>query len=286
VIGAVHSFSTQVRGALSSRSDRARAAVEVVLAVLLVVQLVQLGRLVWIVVEPEPAGAAMASSAPARPVDLAVFERFDAFFRTGGQSSLAEASAAGSGQMRLYGLRSDGAGGGSAIIGLADGRQVSVGVGEAVEPGLVLRGVGADYVTLARGTSLSRLIFSDVPVGAAAPPPPPPGPQTVTPPAPVAPAAAAAAPVDPARLLAQAGLRPRMRGLRMDGFTVSGSGDAAVLRAAGLRPGDVILAVNGQPLDSVGRIAALRGQLADRSGAELRYERDGVTQTATIGTGR
>ena len=284
MIGAVHSFSTQVRGALSSRPDRVRAAVEVVLAVLLVVQL---GRLVWIVVEPEQAGAAMAaSSAPARPVDFAVFERFDAFFRTGGQSSLAEASAAGSGQMRLYGLRSDGAGGGSAIIGLADGRQVSVGVGEAVEPGLVLRGVGADYVTLARGTSLSRLIFSDVPVGAAPPPPPPPGPPTMTPPAPVAPAAAAAAPVDPARLLAQAGLRPRMRGLRMDGFTVSGSGDAAVLRAAGLRPGDVILAVNGTSLDSLDRIAGLRGQLSNATSAEIRFERDGAVQTATIGTGR
>ncbi|WP_284223802.1 PDZ domain-containing protein, partial [Brevundimonas denitrificans] len=88
------------------------------------------------------------------------------------------------------------------------------------------------------------------------------------------------------RLMAQAGLRPRMRGARLDGFTVSGAGDAAALRAAGLRAGDVILAVNGQPLDSVERIAALRGQLADSSSAELRFERDGVTQTTTIGTGR
>jgi general secretion pathway protein C len=191
--------------------------------------------------------------------------------------------------MRLYGLRSDGSGGGSAIIGLADGRQVSVGVGEEVEPGLVLRGVGPDYVTLARGASLSRLIFSDLPVGVAPVPPPPPGPQTVTPPAPPPPSPAAtptAASVDPVRLITQAGLRPRMRGLRMDGFTVSGSGDAAVLRAAGPQAGDVILAVNGQPLDSLERIAALRGQLANSTGAELRYERDGAVQTSTIGTGR
>lgn len=186
--------------------------------------------------------------------------------------------------MRLYGLRSDGAGGGSAIIGLADGRQVSVGVGEEVEPGLVLRGVGPDHVTLARGSSVSRLIFSDVPLGVAPVPPPPPGPQTVTPTP--APAALAGASVDPARLMTQAGLRPRMRGARLDGFTVSGAGDPAVLRAAGLQAGDVILAVNGQPLDSVERIAALRGQLANSSGAELRYERDGQVQTSTIGTGR
>jgi len=286
VIGAVRNFSTRVRGVWAARPDRVRSAVEVALALLLAVQL---GRLVWIVAEPRDAAASMASSSTAvSPADPAVFQRFDAFFRTGGQSSLAEASAAGSGQMRLYGLRSDGSGGGSAIIGLADGRQVSVGVGEEVEPGLILRGVGPDYVTLARGASLSRLIFSDVPVGVAPVPPPPPGPQTVTPPPP-SPAPAVtptAASVDPARLITQSGLRPRMRGLRLDGFTVSASGDAALLRAAGLQAGDVILAINGQSLDSLERIAALRGQLANSSGAELRYERDGAVQTSTIGTGR
>lgn len=286
MIGAVRNFSTRVRGVWAARPDRVRSAVEVALALLLVVQL---GRLVWIVAEPRDAAASMASSPTAMsPADPAVFQRFDAFFRTGGQSSLAEASAAGSGQMRLYGLRSDGSGGGSAIIGLADGRQVSVGVGEEVEPGLILRGVGPDYVTLARGASLSRLIFSDVPVGVAPAPPPPPGPQIVTPPPPPPPPAVTptAASVDPAQLIAQAGLRPRMRGLRLDGFTVSASGDAALLRAAGLQAGDVILAINGQSLDSLERIAALRGQLANSSGAELRFERDGTVQTSTIGTGR
>ena len=286
MIGAVRSFSIEARQALASRPDRVRAGVEVALALLLVIQL---GRLVWVVAEPDTAAAATTGAAtPIKPVDYAVFQRFDAFFRTGGQSSLAEASAAGSGQMRLYGLRSDGAGGGSAIIGLADGRQVSVGVGEEVEPGLVLQGVGPDHVTLARGSSLSRLIFSDVPLGVAPVPPPPPGPQTVTPTptAAVAPTAASGAAVDPARLMTQAGLRPRMRGARLDGFTVSGAGDPAVLRAAGLQAGDVILAVNGQSLDSVERISALRAQLANSSGAELRYERDGAVQTTTIGTGR
>lgn len=286
MIGAVRNFSTRVRGVWAARPDRVRSAVEVALALLLAVQL---GRLVWIVAEPRDAAASMASTpAAVSPADPAVFQRFDAFFRTGGQSSLAEASAAGSGQMRLYGLRSDGSGGGSAIIGLADGRQVSVGVGEEVEPGLILRGVGPDYVTLARGASLSRLIFSDVPVGVAPVPPPPPGPQIVTPPPPPPPPAVTptAASVDPAQLITQAGLRPRMRGLRLDGFTVSASGDAALLRAAGLQAGDVILAINGQSLDSLERIAALRGQLANSSGAELRFERDGTVQTSTIGTGR
>jgi general secretion pathway protein C len=282
VIGAFRSISHGLRETLTARPDRVRLAVELALALALSVQLAQLG---WIVLRPAPEPVAVAAvSSPAQPADLTIFQRFDAFFRTGGESSLSDATAAGSSQMRLYGLRSDGAGGGSAIIGLADGRQVSVGVGETVEPGLVLQSVGPDHVVLARGGSLSRLVFSDTPVGVAPPPPPPPGPQTVTP-LPT-PASAAVPVVDPARLMAQAGLRPRMRGARLDGFTVSGAGDAAILRAAGLQPGDVILAVNGQPLDSLQRIAALRGQLSAADSAELRFERDGAVQTSTIRTAR
>ena len=280
MIGVLRNWSTGAREALDARPDRVRAAVEATLAVLLIVQL---GRLVWIAVEPVDIPAAATVARPqAQPVDYAVFQRFDAFFRTGAQSSLAEDTAAGSSQMRLFGLRSDGAGGGSAIIGLADGRQLSVAVGETIKPGLILQSVGSDHVVLARGSSLSRLIFSELPVGAATPPPPPPSvPQTVTPtPTP------AAAPVDPAQLMAEAALRPRMQGLKVNGFTISSRGESPSLTAAGLRPGDVILAVNGQALDRPDRIAALRGQLADAASAEIRFERDGAVQTTTIRTGR
>ncbi len=266
---------------MAARPDRVRMAVEITLALLLAVQL---GRLVWIAAEPVsiPSPPTFAARV-VTPVDYAVFQRFDAFFRTGGQSSMAEATAGGSAQLRLFGLRSDGAGGGSAIIGLADGRQVSVAVGESVEPGLTLQSVGPDHVVLARGGSRSRLIFSDLPVGAAPPPPPPPTPQTVTPnPEP----ASGPAPVDPARLMAEASLRPRMQGLKVNGFTVSSNGNGASLAAAGLKPGDVILAVNGQPLDRLDRIAALRGQLSGSTSAEIRFERDGTVQNTTIRTGR
>lgn len=285
MIGVIRNWSTGVRESLRARPDRVRMGVEIALGLVLAVQI---GRLAWVVVEPQPAPPA-AAPAPAanKPVDLSVFQRFDAFFRTGARSSLAEATAAGSGQMRLFGLRSDGAGGGSAIIGLADGRQVSVAVGETVEPGLVLQAVGADHVTLARGASLTRLIFSDTPVGAAPPPPPPPGPQTVTPtPATAAPVAPAGPVVDAARLMAQASLRPRMQGLRVNGLTVSAGGDGAALAAAGLQAGDVILAVNGVNLDGPASIAALRSQLTNATGAEIRFERDGEAQTTTIRTRR
>ncbi|MDI1326780.1 MAG: type II secretion system protein N [Brevundimonas sp.] len=284
----MRSFSSQIRDAVAARPDRVRAGVELALALALAIQL---GQLVWIVVQPRAEAATAASPRPeASPADYTVFQRFDAFFRTGDLSSLAEATAAGGSQMRLFGVRAGGAGGGSAIIGLADGRQVSVGVGEEVEPGLILQSVGQDHVTLARGASVTRLIFSDTPIGAAPPPPPPPGPQTVSPPAEaapaVAPAVAAGPRVDPARLMAQASLRPRMQGLRVNGFTVSAGGDGSALKAAGLQSGDVILAVNGTSLDRLDRIAGLRGQLSNAASAEIRFERGGAVQTTTIRTGR
>lgn len=283
MIGAVRSFSSRVRDAVAARPDRVRTGVELVLALALAVQL---GRLVWIAAGPEAAAPAPAAVAAAvQPADPSIFQRFDAFFRTGEVSSLAGASAGGS-QMRLFGVRAGGADGGSAIIGLADGRQVSVGAGEAVEPGLVLQSVGPDHVVLARGGSLSRLDFGDTPMGAAPPPPPPPGPQTVAPPAPAAAPAVAGPAVDAAQLLAQAGLRPRMRGLRLDGFTVSTAGEGSALAAAGLQAGDVLLAVDGTALDSPERIAGLRRQLAGAASVTLRFERDGAVQTTTIRTGR
>lgn len=254
-----------------------RRVAEIVLVVLL---LVQAGRLVWLFAAPSPKRPT-AEAAPTRPIDIGVLSRFDAFFRTGGQSSLAGASGAEATQLRLFGVRAGGEGGGSAIIGLADGRQLSVGVGEEVESGLVLREVGPDFVTLARGGSLSRLEFSDAPACAAPPPPPPSTAQVVTP----SPAASTAgAVVDPQRLMAQASLRPRLQGLGVNGFTVSSAGNASELRAAGLQAGDVILSVNGTALNSPQAIGALRGQLASAPSAEIQYERNGEMRTTTIRT--
>ena len=294
VIAAFRNWNRQLRptgGAPGGGRVRLRRGIEFGLAVVL---LVQLARLVWVFLASPTVSTAGPVMAPevASP-DYSIFQRFDAFFRTGAPGALTEATAQGSSQMRLYGVRADSAGGGSAIIGLADGRQVSVGVGEEIEPGLILRSVANDHVVMARGESLSRLMFTELPVGAAAPPPPPSEPQVVTPqgaaPAEAGQAAATTSSgpsVDPARLMAQAGLRPRMQGLGINGFTVSGTDDGSALAAAGLRSGDVILAVNGQALDSPARIAGLRGQLSNSTSAEIRFERNGVEQTTTIRTGR
>lgn len=289
MIAVLRQWSSSARtavGDLAERPDRLRLALEIGLAVVLAVQAVWL---IWVLFSPRAQASAPGAPAAGERADTTIFQRFDAFFRTGAPSSTAEDVATSGSQMRLYGVRAGGAGGGSAIVGLADGRQVSVGVGEEVEPGLILQSVGEDHIVLSRGGSLSRLVFAEIPQGVTPTPAPPPTPQVVTPPtpAPAAPDSAANAPVvDPARLAGQAALRPRMNGLRVNGFTVSAAGDGAALRAAGLQSGDVILAVNGNELNSLQGAAGLRRDLSNATSAEIRYERDGQVRTTTIRTGR
>lgn len=277
MIGKVRSWSSAAREAaatLAQRPDRGRLFVEGLLACLIVGQIIGL---IWLLTDPK-----IEVTQPGTPrADLSVLSRFDAFFRTGEISSLAEVTAASPEQFRLFGVRAGGPGGGSAIIGLPDGRQVSVAVGEEIEPGLRLTSVGPDHAVVSRNGSPSRVTFGEVPVGAAAPPPPPTTEQVVTPQP-----ASNAATVDPQALMAEASLRPRMRGMAVTGFSVNATGQTPSLTAAGLQPGDVITAVDGIPLDGLGRINELRTRLSRAPQAEIRFERDGQPRTTTIRTGR
>ncbi|ASD25892.1 type II secretion system protein N [Brevundimonas diminuta] len=261
------------KGGLSLRRPPLRRVVEAALILLL---LVQAGRLVWLFAAPTPQAV---EARPLPEVDLGVLSRFDAFFRNGGGG--AEAARSDGGGLSLFGVRADGAGGGSAIIGLSDGRQVSVGAGEEVEPGLTLSAVAPDHVMLSRGGAPFRLDFPDMTSGAASV-----APATTTQPAVSAPepAPAEGVVVDPQRLIAQAGLRPRIQGLGIKGLTVSASGDGGELRNAGLRSGDVILSVNGTALNSPQALAALRSQLADAPSAQIQFERDGQVRSTTVRT--
>lgn len=245
-------------------------------AALILLLLAQGGRLVWLFAAPMPQ-ATQARHLP--ELDLSVLSRFDAFFRNGGEAG-GQAAPSDGGGLTLFGVRADGAGGGSAIIGLSNGRQVSAGAGEEVEPGLTLTSVAADHVMLSRGGAPFRLDFPDMASGVAAAPGP-----MAEPAAPASePASAEGAVVDPQRLIAQAGLRPRIQGLGINGLTVSASGDGGELRNAGLRSGDVILSVNGAALNSPQALAALRGQLADAPSAQIQYERDGQVRSTTVRT--
>lgn len=258
---------------LSLRRPPLRRVVEAALILLL---LVQAGRLVWLFAAPTPQAV---QARPLSEIDLGVLSRFDAFFRNGGGG--AEAASSDGGGLTLFGVRADGAGGGSAIIGLSNGRQVSVGAGEELEPGLTLSAVAPDHVMLSRGGAPFRLDFPDMMSGAASVAPATTAQPAVATPEPT-PAEGVA--VDPQRLIAQAGLRPRIQGLGVNGLTISASGDGGELRNAGLRSGDVIVSVNGTALNSPQALAALRSQLADAPSAQIQFERDGQVRSTTVRT--
>jgi general secretion pathway protein C len=139
---------------LPSRSGNVsgRAAVEAILMLLLATQA---ARLVWAVASP---GAPPAPSAAQQLADLSILTRFNPFL---GLDTPASGQASGQ-AMRLYGVRADTTGRGSAIIGTADGKQASYLVGETVAPGVTLQAVHDNHVVLARGAATAKLTFPDV----------------------------------------------------------------------------------------------------------------------------
>ncbi|MGY1457122.1 type II secretion system protein N [Luteimonas sp. A534] len=247
-------------------ADGLRGAVEVCIVVLLAVQI---ARLAWLLLPPAPLGtlpATAAALAPPRPDRLLV----DAFYPSSGP---APAGADVSG-LRLFAVRPAQAGG-SAILASREGQQRAHAVGSEVAPGLRLAEVHADHVVLDANGRRSELRFASM--EGRAPSRPAASPRTATATA----TEAGESAIDPAQLLAQAGLSPVETGGRVTGYTVIPRGDGAVLRRAGLQAGDVLLSVNGQELTPE-RYAALADDLAGAPAITLTYLRDGQTRSATL----
>lgn len=241
--------------------------------------LLQLGRLVWLALAPpgpvDTTAEVVAHTLPASPA----LPRADVFFRSARVAGSANDKAL---SYTLFGVRSDGDHG-SAILG-KDGEQASYAIGREVATGIVLESVGIDHAVLSANGVRHRLELpplatagapsaaTTLPAGkskAAAPPAvpgvaSPPGGTTTT----LATPGQSPSPVDPA---ASNG----------DGYVITPGVRAALLRPAGLRPGDVVLSVNGRPLDTA-RLAGLRNELKGQSQVTIQYRRDGKTHTTTV----
>lgn len=265
----VHGVIARFRG-----GDALLRGVEVVVVVLLAVQA---ARLAWLLLPPAPLG-----TPPAQPQDrhgvphahLAI----DAFHPA---PATADADADTSG-LRLFALR-PGSLGGSAIVAMADGPQRAWLAGEEIAPGVVLAEVHADHAVLEAGGRRSLLRFaaahkaSGTSAGRAVA-------QAAR--APMATVSATTGPpgtsdpgIDPAALLAEAGLSPVESDGGAPGYTIIPRGDGAALRQAGLQAGDVLLSVNGQALTPE-RYAELPAELAGASTITLTYRRDGQVRSA------
>jgi len=218
-----------------------------------------------------PPQAAAAQGAP----DLAVFERFEPFFRTQPQPGAAGPTVA-SLKLTLHALRRDGDGSGGTAILARDGEaQRSYAVGEEVAPGVTLQGIGTDHVVLRRGAELLQLGFGQ-----------PGGPPASVLPMHAGAAAAALIPppgtavaVDVAALMGALSVEPRREGGRVTGFQVSTAGPSPAVSASGLQDGDVVVAIDGVEVDDWEQFEDLARNLPQQNEASIVVERGGQRQT-------
>jgi general secretion pathway protein C len=244
-------------------ADRLLTVAELALVAVLAYEV---ARLVWTVAVP--AGPVGAWSAPARApavADPALLGSFDPFFRQSGDDEAATVSSL---ALTLLGTRVDTVSGrGSAIIATPDGKEASFLVGETIIPGVRLRSVEFDGVTIDRGGASERLMLDQ----SAGTPPVTPESAGVATDAPATRAAGLAAGVT---------ATPRLAGATLTGLVLTPKGDGAAFAAAGLQPGDVLVSVNGRPVAELRDPAAIVA-LLDAGGASLAIERGGRPLTLT-----
>lgn len=219
-------------------------------------------RLLWMMLQPMGPVGNWSAGGGLRAVDRSILTRVDPFSRL---APVAGAVAVTSLQLKLFGVRLDQAAGrGSAIIATPDNVQNSYAVGDVIMPGVTLRSVAFDSVTIERN-GVQEQIFLDQSKpsqvvqatgnNAAVTPPPPP---------------AVAAPV---------ALSPRTAGGRITGFTVGPAGDGRVFREAGLQAGDVVTAINGTTPTTLAQAQALAAEVPVSGIVTYTVERNGRTLT-------
>jgi general secretion pathway protein C len=183
-----------------------------------------------------------------------------------------------------------------AIIANEQGIESSIRIGDDVAPGARLAEVYADHVVLdhqgiAETLTLPRPDQHAPPLpaknqqnltNAATSTSVPPGYVPKSAAAPTAPgsAAAAAKHIDPQEFARQ--IRPVFSADgKIVGADISGA-DAGTLARVGLKPNDVVTAINGTPLTSVSNPQALMEQLQNSSSIQVTVQRDGKPATLTL----
>ncbi|WP_030538586.1 type II secretion system protein N [Sphingobium sp. DC-2] len=251
------------------------AVAEKLLLAILVLQCV---RLIWAVLTPVGSfgpWAGRQAEFPSVQARQALFSSFDPFNRG------VPAQAAGGGvvtslALTVYGIRlNEGSGLGSAIVAGPDGVQNSYAVGDEIMPGVVLKGVAFDNITIDRGGAEEQVFLDQ-----SQPPP--------DAPAPAGPAEGGASPAGVAGidnptadgLKRDIGFTPRLQNGRVTGLILSAKGPA--FQNAGFQPGDVITQVDGQPVGSASDLQALQGKIMPGARVSLMVERGAGLATINL----
>ncbi len=256
------------------------SAVELALLALLAVQG---ARLIWTVLTPVgPLGHWRGGGAGPAGSAAEMLRSFDPFFRLDATAPGAAPSTTVTPlSLTLFGTRLDGATGrGSAIIATPDGVQGSFSVGAEIMPGVTLKSVAFDHITLTRG-GVDEDLFIDQSGGAPAPPstgsidsngvlsaPPPPGTGTQ--------------PVTLARMRSEIGFIPRIDNGKVTGLAVRPQGSGNVFRQVGLKEGDIVTQLGGRSVSGAGDLDVLAGQFAKGGSLSVTVERGAEILPLTI----
>lgn len=250
-----------------------RRVYSVIELLLLAALAVQGARLVWMVATPVgPLGDWRATLPGGGESGAAMLRGFDPFFRLeaapGGQPATVTSLA-----LVLFGTRTDGATGrGSAIIAASDGEQKAYTIGDEVAPGVTLKQVAFDHVTLSRG-GVDEDLFIDQSVGAATTASTVGAPETSSVLNGMPTAAAGAAPITPAKLRAEVGFIPRVEGGKVTGLVVRPQGSGAIFRQIGLIEGDIVTQIAGRPVNGQADLDQLAAQFTKGGNLSLTIER-------------
>lgn len=194
-----------------------------------------------------------------------LFSAFDPFFRSGATqpgnavvTSLA---------LTVYGIRlNEGSGLGSAIVAGPDGVQNSFAVGDEIMPGVKLKAVAFDHITIDRGGAEEQVFLDQsqpaptaAPTGAPGEGAPPPSPSQGM--------------DNPTAdsLKRDVGYAPRMAHGRVTGLILTAKGPG--FQTAGFQPGDIVTQIDGRPVGSVGDLQALQGKIMPGARISLTVER-------------
>ena len=234
----------------------------------------QCARLLWAVLTPVGSFGpweGRQAQFPTLAARQSLFSSFDPFYRRGSQQA-ASGGVVTSLALTVYGIRlNEGSGLGSAIVAGPDGVQNSFAVGEEILPGVVLKAVAFDHITIDRGGAEEQ-VFLDQSQPASAPVASGEGG------APVAITGTDNPTAD--ALKRDVGFAPRMQNGRITGLILTARGPA--FQSAGFQPGDVVTQVDGHPVGSPSDLQVLQGKIMPGARISLTVERGANLSTINL----
>lgn len=245
----------------------------------------QLVQLTWLLLNPaesapHPAASGPAAASRAQPIDIQRIARAALFGRANAPVQSDVNAPQTQSNLRLAGtIASSDPNKGYAIIGESGGAAKFYSTGDAVPGGARLHAVYADRVILDRNGQLEALALPRLnpnPMANVAAPPPA---QNQ-----FADNLRRIAETNPGALAEVIRPQPVFAGGTQRGYRVYPGRNRQQFAQLGLRPGDLILAINGTPLDDPNRGAEIFSTLGSSGRVTVNIERNGQTQELTLNT--